>query len=138
MVCRQIFRMRLLCCRDHQLNLVVHLACHLVLRLERHLVHPHPRIHHRHLLDEVHQIHRDDLHLDVVRQSRRDDLRLDDLVHPVEVHRNHRDDLRLDDLVHLDERPLDEVLPLRRRQDVVLHCRMKMDYCLRAVGAVLK
>jgi hypothetical protein len=56
----------------------------------------------------------------------------------VEVHRSHRDDLRLDDLVHLVERPLDEVLLLRRRQDVVLRFRMKMDYCLRAVGAVLK
>jgi hypothetical protein len=136
MVCRQIFRMRLLCCHDHLLSLVVHLACHLVLHLERHLVHLHQRSHHRHLLDEVHQIRRDDLHLVVVHQSRLVDLRR--LVPPVEDHRNHRDDLRLDDLVHLDERRLDEVLPLRRRQDVVLHCRMKMDYCLRAVGAVLK
>ena len=136
MVCRQIFRMRLLCCRDHQLNLVVHLACPLVLHLERHLVHPHLRIHHRHLLDEVHQIHRDDLHLVVVHQSRLVDLRR--LVHLDADHQSHRDDLRLDGLVHLDEHPLDAVLPLRRRQVVVLHCRMKMDYCLRVVGAELK
>ncbi len=117
----QIFRKLLQYCRGHRLNLVDHLVCRLVRHLALHLVHLHLRTHHRHWLDEVHQSHRDDLHLDEVHQNHRDDRRLGDLVRLYVIRQNHRDDLRLDDLVRRDERQLDEVLQLRRRLDVVRH-----------------
>ena len=117
--CRQIFRTHQPCCHDHLLSLDVHLVCRLVLHPELHLVHQHRQSRRQHLLDEVHQIRLDDLRLVVDHQIR-------------------LDDLRLDDLVHLDEHQLVEVLPLHRHQDVVLHCRMRMDCFQREVGAVLK
>jgi hypothetical protein len=116
--------MHRLYCRDLQLNLDVHLACHQVAHLELRLVRQLQQNHHRLRLDVVRQNRRDDLRLDVVRQNRRDDLRLDDLGRLDVVRQNRRDDLRLDDLVHLVERLLAEVLQLRRHLDEVLRCRM--------------
>jgi hypothetical protein len=135
--------MRLLCCHDRQLSSDVHLVCRQALHLELRLVHLRLRILRRRLLDVVHQIHLDDLHLDVVHQIHLDDLHLDDLVRLVVDRRNHLDDrrlddLHLDDLVRLGEHLLVEVPQSRHRLDAVLRFRMKMDYCRHAVDAAPK
>jgi hypothetical protein len=141
MVGRQIYQRHQLCCRDHPLNSDGHLVYRPELRLALHPVLLHQRIRHRHLLDEVHQIHLDDPHLDEVHQIHLDDRRLDDLVHLGEVRQNHLGDRHLDDLVHpvrLVERLQDEVHQLHRHLDAVRHYLKKMDCYQRAVVAVLK
>ena len=121
--------MRLLCCHGRLLNSDDHLACHPERHLELRLAHPHQRIRHQHLPDEVHQIHLGDLHLDVGHRNHLDDRHLDDLVHLDVDHRSHLDDRRLGDhhlgdLVHPDERLLVEELRSHRHQlDVVQRYR---------------
>jgi hypothetical protein len=123
-------------CHDHRLNLDDRLVGRLVLHLERHLELPHQRTHPRHLLDEVHQNHLGDLHLDG--QHPLVQKHLGDLVRLDEVRRNHLDDHRLDDLVHLDEVPLDVVHLLLRHLDEVQHYRKKRDCFLRVADVALK
>jgi hypothetical protein len=140
---RQTYQKLRLRCRDHLVHLDDRLDVHLVRQLRPVLLLPRQQLRLDHLrhLDEVHQIHLDDLLLDEVHQIHLV-LRLRHLVRRDEVRQIRLDvrrDLRLVDLVHLDARQLDEVRHLRCCYlDERLVRQMKMDCFQRAVAAARK
>ena len=140
-VCHRIYQKRPLHCRDHQENSDDHLDDHLArplllvpLRQRQQIRQPL-----RHL-DEVHQIHLDDLRLDEVHQFRLflGQLHLDHLDEVHQIRLDDRRDLLLVYLDHLAEHLLVEVRQLRRRLVLDQPCLRKMDCCPRVVAVALR